>query len=175
MGAYLEAGFGTQVDQEARPVDFASASQFRRAAMHMMAWSLTNEERAQVRRSFIDMDVTRTGTITASEFKQVLEERFHISDDEASEAFRALDANNQNEIHYSEFLAAMVSSRIKIHDDLLLTAFKRFDTDNSGSITKDNLRHVLGSSCSSELIEAMILDVDCANDGQISYQEFISY
>jgi len=73
----------------------------------MMAWSLTNQEQAQVRRAFIDMDVNRTGEITASEFKQVLEERFQISGDCVTEAFEALDANNQDEIHYSEFLAAM--------------------------------------------------------------------
>ena len=30
---------------------------------------------------------------------------------------------------YSEFLAAMMSSRIEIHEDLVRTAFKRFDTD----------------------------------------------
>ena len=30
---------------------------------------------------------------------------------------------------YSEFLAAMMSSRIEIHEDLVRTAFKRFDMD----------------------------------------------
>ena len=53
-------------------------------------------------------------------------------------------------MRYSEFLAAMMSSRIEIHEDLVRTAFKRFDADNSGFITVENLRQVLGESLESE-------------------------
>jgi len=92
-----------------------------------------------------------------------------------TEAFRALDANNQDEICYTEFLAAMVSSQIQIHEELLQAAFNRFDTDSTGYITDDNLQRVLGDSCSPDLISAMIWDADLSKDNQISYQEFTSY
>merc|ERR1712232_715943 len=42
---------------------FGNASRFRRACMSMMAWSLSNEERAQVRDAFLAMDKDQTGTI----------------------------------------------------------------------------------------------------------------
>jgi len=121
------------------------------------------------------MDVNRTGGITTSEFKQVFKEHFQIGEEQVAQAFRALDANNQDEIHYTEFLSAMVSSQIQIHENLLRTAFKRFDTDSTGYITEDNLQRVLGDSCSPNLVSAMILDVDLSKDNQISYQEFTSY
>ncbi|CAK0800295.1 unnamed protein product, partial [Prorocentrum cordatum] len=70
-------------------------------------------------------------------------EKFHIDDEHVAAAFASLDTNHE-EIHYSEFLAAMVSSRIQVHDDLLKQTFKRFDTHNHGYITKDDLRQVLG-------------------------------
>jgi len=156
-------------------ISFARASQFQRVAMHMMALSLTNNEQAQVRKAFIDMDVNRTGGITTSEFKQVFKEHFQIGGEQATEAFRALDANNQGEIHYTEFLTAMVSSQIQIHEELLQAAFKRFDTDSTGYITEDNLQRVLGDSCSPNLVSAMIWDMDLSKDKHISYQEFRSY
>mmetsp|Transcript_49472 Transcript_49472/g.152641 ORF Transcript_49472/g.152641 Transcript_49472/m.152641 type:complete len:538 (-) Transcript_49472:38-1651(-) len=156
-------------------VDFAHASAFRRAAMSMMAWSLSNDERAKVRQAFLDMDVNRTGTITIAEFKQVLEDKFHIADAEATRAFAALDTNNTHEIQYSEFLAAMVSSRIALHDDLLLSTFKRFDTDNSGYISAENLKEVLGQSFEGEEVDKMMAEVDLSHDNQISYQEFIAF
>ena len=65
----------------------------------------------------------------------MLEEKCRIHDEDATKIFQALDTTQSDEIHYSEFLAAMVSTRIAMHDDLLLAAFKRFDCDNSGRIT----------------------------------------
>lgn len=88
--------------------------------------------------------------------------------------FLALDPNHHNEIHYSEFLAAMVSSRIQMHDDLLHATFKHFDADDTGFITKQNLKDVLGESFRPEEVEAMAQDVG-GDDGKISYEEFIAY
>uniref|UniRef100_A0A7S4PVE9 Calmodulin n=1 Tax=Alexandrium monilatum TaxID=311494 RepID=A0A7S4PVE9_9DINO len=156
-------------------VAFGQASLFKRAAMNMMAWSLTNEERSKVRQAFLDMDVNRTGTISIQEFKKVVEDQFHISDEAALQAFQALDSNHTDEIQYSEFLAAMVSSRIAVHDNLLRKTFNRFDTDNSGFITKDNLREVLGDAFEAKEIDKIISEVDESQDGKISYQEFIEY
>jgi len=167
-----------QLDQDTANalIEFAQGSQFRRAAMQMMAWSLTNEERAEVREAFIEIDKDRSGAISIVEFKQVLEERFHIDHEVAQNAFNALDQNHQDEIHYSEFLAAMVSSRIKMHDDLLKETFKRFDTSNTGYITEDDLKVILGETFEPEEVHAMVQDVNTqGQDGRISYAEFIHY
>jgi Ca2+-binding EF-hand superfamily protein len=147
--------------------NFGKASKFRRCCLEMMAWSLSNEERAKVRQYFIQMDKNHQGTITLAELKEVLTEKFHIADEESNAIFAAMDTNNDEEIHYSDFLAAMVSTRIALHDDLLLRAFKRFDVDNSGYITADNLREVLGDSFEGEEIEKLIKEADALNDGRI--------
>jgi len=153
-------------------VNFGQASAFRRACMAMMAWSLTNDERMQVREAFMEIDTDRTGTITLPEFKKVVEDKFHISDDEALQAFHALDTNNTDEVHYTDFLAAMVSSRIQLHDNLLKATFQRFDKDNSGFITADNLREILGQG---EDVDKLIAEADSSHDGKISYEEWINY
>ncbi|CAE8738763.1 unnamed protein product, partial [Polarella glacialis] len=100
-------------------ISFGTASSFRRAAMSMMAWSLTNEERSTVRQAFIELDQDNSGTVKLWEFKKVLLAKFHVKSEEAQVIFTALDTNNTDEIHYTEFLAAMVSTRISMHDDLL--------------------------------------------------------
>merc|ERR1712190_582150 len=111
--------------------------------MSVMAWSLSNEDRAKVRSSFIQIDKNQSGTITMFELKTVLAKQFDVTDEEMRKIFDALDAGNSDEINYTEFLAAMVSSRISMHDDLLRKTFQRFDTDNSGFISKENLKQVL--------------------------------
>lgn len=154
---------------------FAQESKFRRACMLAMAWSLGNEERAKVRGAFEAMDKNHKGTITLTEFKQVLEENFHLDDAEVKRCFEALDAAHNNEIQYSEFLASMVSSRIALHDDHLHTAFRRFDTDNTGYIDAANLKSVFGDEYSDKDISEMMNEVDENHDGKISYTEFIDY
>mmetsp|Transcript_67753 Transcript_67753/g.124694 ORF Transcript_67753/g.124694 Transcript_67753/m.124694 type:complete len:540 (+) Transcript_67753:57-1676(+) len=156
-------------------IDFAQVSSFRRACMSVMAWSLTNEERARVREMFLEMDKNKKGTITLGEFKRVLEDKFHMDDDKVTEAFKSLDMNHSEEIHYSEFLAAMVSSRLKMHDDLLKQTFRRFDTDNSGYITEANLRDVLGDTFEGAEVDELMSEIKTRNDGKISCEEFIYY
>lgn len=165
------------VDQSAADalVNFAKASQFRRACMSVMAWSLTNEERTKVRDIFIAMDKNKKGTITLYELKEVLTTKFKIADEHIKPIFEALDTAANDEIHYSEFLAAMVSTRIGMHDDLLTQTFQRFDVDNSGYITIENLRVVLGESFDGAEIEKLMQEADTTKDGRLSYPEFIQY
>merc|ERR1719222_1883254 len=49
---------------------FGQASKFRRCAVQMMAWSLSNEERALVRQHFVSLDQNNQGTITLSELRK---------------------------------------------------------------------------------------------------------
>mmetsp|Transcript_35365 Transcript_35365/g.75384 ORF Transcript_35365/g.75384 Transcript_35365/m.75384 type:complete len:556 (+) Transcript_35365:125-1792(+) len=154
---------------------FGQASKFRRCCMEMMAWSLSNTERAKVRQYFVAMDANHHGTITLQELKKVLEDKFHVPENETRQIFDALDSNHDEEIHYSDFLAAMISTRIALHDDILQQTFKRFDTDESGYITVDNLREVLGNTFEGEQVEKFVAEADRANDGRISYPEFVAY
>eukprot|EP00927_Polykrikos_kofoidii_P002438 TRINITY_DN10976_c0_g1_i1.p1 TRINITY_DN10976_c0_g1~~TRINITY_DN10976_c0_g1_i1.p1 ORF type:complete len:555 (+),score=120.75 TRINITY_DN10976_c0_g1_i1:182-1846(+) len=154
---------------------FAKATKFRRACMSLMAWSLTTEERAMVREEFIRLDKTRKGTITLAELRTVLTDKFNVQDEETSNIFESLDTSNDEEIHYSEFLAAMVSTRIAMHDDMLLATFRRFDVDNSGYITAENLKVVLGDQYDGAKVEMILQEADESNDGRISYEEFLSY
>lgn len=156
-------------------ISFAQASHFRRACMSVMAWSLTNEERAKVRDAFLEMDKDHHGTITINEFKEVMQKKFHVNNEDIQKAFDALNQSHTDEIHYSDFLAAMVASRIKLHDKLLKQTFRRFDTDGTGYITADNLKTILGGSVNQEEVDRLLADVDHPADGRISYEDFIAY
>lgn len=154
---------------------YGQSSRFRRCCMEMLAWSLSTEERAQLRQYFIAMDTNQQGTITLSEFRQVLVDKFHIEDTEAREIFEALDANHDEEIHYSNFLAAVMSTRINLHEELLRSAFAKFDTDSSGYITLKNLRQVLGNTYEGEDVADFLKEADLLHDDRISYPEFVAY
>jgi calcium-dependent protein kinase len=155
-------------------VNFSKESKFRRQCMLAMAWSLSNEERAKLRSSFMNMDKNKCGTITLGEFKKCVEENMDIGDTDVNQIFAAIDSANNGEIQYSEFLAAIVSSRIHLYDDYLQTAFRRFDTDASGFITFDNLKEVLSDLSDAEIKEIMD-EVNSSHDGKITQQEFVDF
>jgi len=140
-----------------------------------MAWSLSNEERAKVRQTFLEMDQNKQGTVSIAELKQIVEDNYDIADDEARNIFEQLQANSDEPIHYSGFLAAMVSTKLDMHDDLLRAAFDRFDTDGTGYISADNLYSVLGEALDLKELSILMEEVDQVDDARISYQKFVSY
>jgi len=144
--------------------------------MQMMAISLTNEELADVRGAFIELDQSKRGTVKLHELKAVLEDRFDVSDENCRKIFEALDVNNTHEIHYIDFLAAMMSSRIEMHDGLMRAAFQRFDIQNTGNISADQLRQVLGEEAfGGQEIDDLVKGVEFSPDKSITYEGFLEY
>jgi len=164
-------------------IKFTQASRFRRACMSVMAWTLSQQERAAVRDAFIELDVKRQGTIKLAELKQVLS-RFNVSetDDELLARSEMLEkwarnasADDEIEIDYTDFLAAMVTTRIQLHEEHMVATFKTFDSDSSGFITIENLREVLGADFSESELEDLTKAIDPDNVDKISYERFVKY
>merc|ERR1719265_757885 len=140
-----------------------------------MAWSLSNEEREKVEKYFIAMDSKHQGAISYDELKKVMVDKFHLPPGEVKKSFNAMDSSHQKEIHFSDFLAAMISSSVELHEDLIHEAFRKFDTDDSGYITVENLRLVLGDTFEGMKVEKLLNEADTMHHGMLSYHEFASY
>lgn len=155
--------------------NYAHASSFRRAVLSMMAWSLSTDERKELRDLFLTIDVENRGTITHSELKNILEENFHISSREVEKLFQNLDTDNDQEIAYTEFLAAALQGRVKVHESLLRSTFQRFDSDQGGKISAEELKGILGNQFEGHEVEELIREADINHDGEVDYEEFIAY
>jgi hypothetical protein len=83
------------------------------------------------------------------------------------------DVNKNGNIMYTEFLAATIEAHGHIEEDRIAEAFDRLDADDTGFISKKNLRQVLGKDCTAEQIDAIMKSADKNDDGQISYKEFL--
>lgn len=106
--------------------------------------------------------------------------QFQIAEGEVQQIFELLDTTHHQEIHYSEFLAAMTASRIAMTDDLLLTTFHHFDTGNNGAISEEDFRSLLGDTFEGQsvgdLYTHFLADAGVdAPDGTLSYDTFAKY
>lgn len=116
------------------------------------------------------LDKSNTGVIHQLDFVATLSGTFALPDDECHSIFEALDSNKKGKVNYSEFLAAMMTSRLDLNDQLLRQTFRRFAAANKKFITRDQLIKVTGNPM--QAIDVMQA-VHHVSRGQISYSEFV--
>lgn len=117
-----------------------------------------------------------TSAITVTDAAQWLRS-FHVDATLAKETAEALDLDHSGEIEFSEFLVgcmALFDDKIGV---ILKTAFRAIDTDNSGTISTEELNELVkkigGEGIKTKETEAGILkQIDRNGDGVITYDEF---
>lgn len=92
--------------------------------------------------------------------------------------FNEVDTDRSGYIDYSEFVVAAINQKTLTSNDRLQAAFKMFDKDNSGIISKDEIKEVLSFGGTQELdssaLDTIIQQVDENGDGEISFLEFVA-
>eukprot|EP00401_Gymnodinium_catenatum_P016476 CAMPEP_0117568748 /NCGR_PEP_ID=MMETSP0784-20121206/58302_1 /TAXON_ID=39447 /ORGANISM="" /LENGTH=516 /DNA_ID=CAMNT_0005366699 /DNA_START=88 /DNA_END=1638 /DNA_ORIENTATION=- len=155
-------------------VRFPQASPFRRACLSLAAWTVPLEDQDSLRTQFVALDKDNSGTIGLQELEQSLREELGMGSGEARELFRCLDANNNSEIAYSEFLAAASDGARKLPEEAVCETFRRFDVDHSGAITPEDVAMVLGDSLSCDA-DKLIIEADYDCDGSVSLDDYRRY
>ena len=98
-----------------------------------------------------------------------------INEDEVDKMFKEIDIDGNGSIDYTEFVMATMNEKNMMSNERLMQAFKMFDKDNSGTISADEIKEVLGSdtSLSEQAITQIIKEVDENGDGEIQFDEFV--
>ncbi|KAH8076070.1 serine/threonine kinase [Aureococcus anophagefferens] len=150
---------------------YASANRLRRIALMVIAHRSDSDSLRELRAAFRAIDTANEGFINFGELEAGLTKAGY-DQTLIAEVFEAVDHDNTGRISYTEFLAAMLEGNCLVQEDELADAFDRLDSDDSGAITKDNLRQLLGNQFSASLVEEMIADADFKQNGTVDYEEF---
>ncbi|CAA6656597.1 unnamed protein product [Spirodela intermedia] len=158
-----------------RMKQFRAMNKLKKMALKVIAESLSEEEIKGLKQMFQNMDTDRSGTITYDELKTGLARLgSRLSEAEVKQLMDAADVDGSGAIDYFEFITATMHRHKLEREEHLYTAFRYFDKDNSGYITRDELQlameeHGIGDANS---IKEIISEVDTDNDGRINYDEF---
>ncbi|GAB2300416.1 Calcium-dependent protein kinase 19 [Dionaea muscipula] len=159
-----------------RMKQFRAMNKLKKLALKFMAENLSEEEIVGLKEMFNNMDTDRSGTITLEELKVGLERLgSNLSEGEIQQLMDATDVDKNGTIDYIEFITATMHRHRLEKEENLFKAFQFFDKDNSGFITRDELRQAMTQYQMGDeaTIDEIINDVDTDKDGRINYQEFV--
>jgi calcium-dependent protein kinase len=131
----------------------------------------SKNEKKDLEKIFQAMDVDGNGDIDKEELLQGYEKHFgiEISPAQVDEMFKAVDLDGNGTIDFTEFVMATMNEKELITPERLRAAFRMFDSDNSGSISRDEIKKILGFSSeeNNELLDELINEIDENGDGEI--------
>lgn len=157
---------------------FTEANGIKKAAVMFVASKLTERDIAALRDHFKAIDTNGNGVLNKADLVRAVRNQRDIGEESLDHMLSALDANNNGNIDYTEFIAGCLLRRNFSTTGFLESAFRYFDKDNSGTITVEEVRAVLlgdnlVQGVSLMQFDSMIREVDKNNDGCIDYKEFI--
>eukprot|EP00427_Karlodinium_veneficum_P018157 CAMPEP_0169143950 /NCGR_PEP_ID=MMETSP1015-20121227/45923_1 /TAXON_ID=342587 /ORGANISM="Karlodinium micrum, Strain CCMP2283" /LENGTH=454 /DNA_ID=CAMNT_0009211051 /DNA_START=72 /DNA_END=1437 /DNA_ORIENTATION=+ len=126
---------------------FFELSNFQRHCMQMCAWSLSNEDQAQVRSCFTTLDKNHQGVLKINDLKRIAIDQLSAKfEPTLAKALGILERNQDQDISYSDFLAAMLGTKLHLDEHIVTCAYRRIALHGLGVVTKKSLRDVFGYS-----------------------------
>ena len=140
----------------------------------------------ELKLEFVGLDKDGNGEVSVDELETLLRSmqvKLRLSETEIRKALKMIDSNGDGTIEMGELTAVIeqfdtdgviykaLSNRLEIRRE-----FQKYDADNSGFITKDELVQVVkdrtGVAVSEKHLEGMLQGCDENDDGQVDYEEF---
>ena len=153
---------------------------FKKFVLTYMATRLKEKEIQELKKMFLEIDVNKDGTLSVDEIKKCFiklnkEQKLGINNKEIEDIFKSIDINNSKRIEYTEFITSMLEESAYCKEERLIEIFRMLDKDNSGKISKDEIKKALNDEkVREEDIKNFIKIFDLDGDGQIDYYVFVT-
>jgi len=160
------------------------ASQIQRKCVNMLAWSVSATDIQVLQTCFAQFDTNQAGNLSLNEFRSVLEEKCSIHSVEAIQIFASIQKeDNPGEICYTEFLAALMRERIRLHRQSLHSLWMSLSGCDEGEILVSSLRTMLlpndpqtmlpdETNSDAATVEALLQELDPSCTGEILFSSF---
>jgi calcium-dependent protein kinase len=160
---------------------YKAYNKLKKAILTFIASRLSIEESNQLRNIFFNIDEDKNGYISFEDFRKYLINEYDIDDlfeneEELKKGFEGVDIDHNNQIDYTEFLAANIDEKIFLKTEKLKEAFRIFDINDNGAIKRDDIIRVMkleNLSNKNEIADEIIEENDFDKDGKINFSDFV--
>ncbi len=150
---------------------FRNQSRLRAAALDLIATSFSDADMAQLRAVFEGLDVGHRGSLTSAELIAALAQPADADSAGPRQLIAAVAASCVEPISMDSFLTAATRSRLVYQRHKIRWAFRQYDRDGSGQISREELRAALSGE-EPEALERCMRECDKNGDGVIDFAEF---
>jgi calcium-dependent protein kinase len=159
---------------------FRSQNKLKKAALQIIAGQLNESQIKRLRETFQALDDNGDGFLTAAEMKEgMTKSGLNEVPPDLQAILEGVDADGSGKIDYTEFLAATLDKKLYLQEQQCWSAFRVFDKNGDGTISLDELKHVLDNgevadALAGQDLEALLREVDTSGDGEIDFDEFMA-
>lgn len=160
---------------------YKTYNKFKQAILTFIASRLNSDECKDIKNIFYNIDEDKNGFITFEDYRKYIINEFNIDDlieneEEIKKGFQGMDIDYNNNIDYTEFLAANLDESIFLKEEKLKEAFRHFDINDTGAIKKEDLIKVLkldDVEDKNKIVNSIIEENDFDKDGKINFNDFM--
>uniref|UniRef100_A0A7S1LSK5 non-specific serine/threonine protein kinase n=1 Tax=Alexandrium catenella TaxID=2925 RepID=A0A7S1LSK5_ALECA len=156
--------------------NFMTFNTLKKVALTAVAQQLPDEETEHPRKLFRSLDKNGDGMLSCQEIREGMMQQGLAVPNEMEDIVRAVDSDGSGQLDYSEFIAATMDEAVCTKKHLCRAAFRIFDTDGDGKITREELERAISSPTAREeeaaQIHRLIGEGDSNGDGCIDFEEF---
>ena len=154
--------------------NYANSNKLRKAVLTYIASRLSENDIKKIKEVFQKIDVDNDGKLSFEEMKKAVSLTDEIKIEFNEQIFKSIDTDNSGHIEYTEFISACIEKKVYLDEEKLKDAFKLFDADGSGKISRAEIQKVLHMDKHSKEIDAIMKKHDINKDGEIDFQEFLT-
>jgi calcium-dependent protein kinase len=154
-----------------------------RAAIAYLVHNLNQVENIkEIDKLFKIIDVNYDGKISKSELLTGLKIELKTTDDyireDVNKIFKNIGSDNDDFVGFGEFIRGGINKRKLFTEETLKFAFRYFDKDGSGEITKEKIKDIFFASVNvdhpnlQKQLELIISEADLNKDGKVTFDEF---
>ena len=158
---------------------FTAEKRLQQAALAFIVHNLAKaEDIKELKKIFISFDTDGDGRLTKKELIEGLSKLMTKGEAilNVENIMTNIDFDKNGYIEYEEFIRASINKSKLLSKENIRKAFNLFDIDGSGSISKEELKQILGKGHCKAVNEtvwtSIIKEIDSNSDGLISFDEF---
>ncbi|CEM08855.1 unnamed protein product [Vitrella brassicaformis CCMP3155] len=168
-------------------VRFAEASALKRICLNLVAMHLGFDAVNRAPQVFTALDTDHDGLLSSAEFGKGLRS-IGVPDDMISKIVEAVDHEGRGHVGYTGFIAALLSVGDEEVERNMWNAFRQFDVDNDGVISRTDLQTLMrrgglnlegiaapGGRRASVNADQILNELDTDKDGKITFEDFCAF
>eukprot|EP00928_Gymnodinium_smaydae_P039364 TRINITY_DN26907_c0_g1_i1.p1 TRINITY_DN26907_c0_g1~~TRINITY_DN26907_c0_g1_i1.p1 ORF type:complete len:917 (+),score=191.31 TRINITY_DN26907_c0_g1_i1:52-2751(+) len=153
---------------------YQAYNKLKRAVLQLLTRELSEFQIQELRNKFMALDTQGDGLLSPEELVEGMRHvDYEMSSDELQKVVASLDGSGCQRIGYKEFISALIERRVKFDRQQLWECFKKFDSNDTGRISYEDVKSVVCPAITQSEWEEIAGQGTGAQKLELTFEEFV--